>query len=149
MIKPVIISIFMIVSIHLFSQTKANQPEDVGVSPFELGIYENTSLIKLIANPEKYHGKPIQVIGYLHLEFEGNAVYLHKEDFERSISENSFWVNFSESVSDKVTVKDYSDRYVILIGTFNMNDNGHMGMFGGSIDNIVRLGPWGDTRGAK
>ncbi len=46
------------------------------VRPFDLGIYENTSLIRLIATPEKYDGKTIQVIGYLHLEFEGDAIYL-------------------------------------------------------------------------
>ena len=38
----------------------------------------SVSLIRLIANPEKYHGKKIQVTGYINLEFEGDAIYLHK-----------------------------------------------------------------------
>lgn len=116
------------------------------VRPFDLGIYENTSLIRLIATPEKYDGKTIQVIGYLHLEFEGNAIYLHKEDYEHGLSENSFWVSFSKKITKQKNIMDYNDKYVIIIGTFKMDDKGHMGMFGGTLENIVRLDTWGDWR---
>lgn len=116
------------------------------VRPFDLGISENTSLIRLIATPEKYDGKTIQVIGYLHLEFEGNAIYLHKEDYENGLSENSFWVSFSKQITKQKNIMDFSDKYVIIIGTFKMDDKGHMGMFGGTLENIVRLDTWGDWR---
>jgi hypothetical protein len=116
------------------------------VRPFDLGIYENTSLIRLIATPEKYDGKTIQVIGYLHLEFEGNAIYLHKEDYEHGLSENSFWVSFSKNITKQKNIMDFNDKYVIIIGTFKMDDKGHMGMFGGTLENIVRLDTWGDWR---
>lgn len=36
----------------------------------------HVSLIQLIANPEKYDGKQVAVVGFLRLEFEGNALYL-------------------------------------------------------------------------
>jgi hypothetical protein len=32
----------------------------------------------LIADPKRFDGQTVRVIGYLHLEFEGNAVYLSK-----------------------------------------------------------------------
>jgi hypothetical protein len=115
-----------------------NQKDDVG--PLDLGITENTSLIRLIATPEKYDGKTIQVVGYLHLEFEGNALYLHKEDYENNLDNNAFWVSFSENIK-KRDLKKYNDIYVIIIGTFRMNDKGHLGLFGGTLDNIVRLDP--------
>jgi hypothetical protein len=41
-------------------------------------LVEEVSLIQLIATPERYHGKFVEVIGYMNLEFEGNAIYLHK-----------------------------------------------------------------------
>jgi hypothetical protein len=145
-----IIALLVTFSSPVFSQANSKKPlPDIGSGPFDYGIYGNTSLIQLIANPEKYDGKIIQIIGYLHLEFEGNAIYLHKEDFENSITENGFWVNFSESVTKKANVMDYSDRYVIIIGTFRMHYKGHMGLFGGTIENIVRLGSWGDWREKK
>jgi len=42
---------------------------------------EDVSLIQLIANPQAYDGKTVRITGFLHLEFEGNAIYLHNEDF--------------------------------------------------------------------
>ncbi|RZA00012.1 MAG: hypothetical protein EOP47_15240 [Sphingobacteriaceae bacterium] len=49
--------------------------------------YKNTSIIKLIADPEKYDKLRVRIVGYLNLEFEGNGLYLHKEDYDRSIDE--------------------------------------------------------------
>jgi hypothetical protein len=80
---------------------------------------------------------------YLHLEFEGNAIYLHKEDEEHGLSKNGFWVDFSDTLKKKKNIKEYSDRYVIILGTFNMKSKGHMGMFGGTFENIIRLDTWG------
>ena len=36
----------------------------------------------------------------------------------------------------------FNDKYVIIIGTFNVNEKGHMRMFGGTLDDIVRLDLW-------
>ena len=55
---------------------------------------ELVSLIQLISTPKAFDGADVQVIGFLRLEFEGNALYLHKEDFEQRISKNSVWVSF-------------------------------------------------------
>ncbi len=147
--RQLIFIFILLISVFSFSQKKSDRLEDLGGSPIDYGIYENTSFMKLIANSEKYNGKMIQMIGYLHLEFEGNAIYFHKEDYENCISENAFWVSFPESITNKADIMKYSDKYVIIIGTFNMNDTGHMGLFGGSIDNIVRLGTWCDWKDKK
>src|SRR6266850_7297599 len=34
------------------------------------------SLLELVARPELFDGKRVRVTGYVHLEFEGNALYL-------------------------------------------------------------------------
>jgi hypothetical protein len=104
------------------------------------------SIINLIATPEKYHGKKIQIIGYLHLEFEGDAIYLHKEDYVNGICDNGLWVNISKSVTSKKHLKDYSDNYVIILGTFNKDSHGHMGLFNGTMDDIIRLDFWRHKR---
>ncbi len=122
----------------VFAQT-TDSTEYIDPSPLNFNIYENTSLIKLIANPEKYDGQMIQVVGYLHLEFEGNALYFHQEDYQNRIYENSFWVNFSDKLRKGKNIMNYNNHYVYIIGKFKMNHKGHMGLFGGTIDNIVRL----------
>ena len=135
--------LLLTISLNACGQKKKDSVDETEMKPYQLlDIQENVSLVKLIANPEKYNGKRIQVIGYLHLEFEGNAIYLHEEDFKRRISANSFWVEFSSKLTKKRDLNKFSDKYVIIIGTFNVNEKGHMRMFGGTLDDIVRLDLW-------
>lgn len=93
------------------------------------------SIIQLISNPEKYHNKRVQVKGYLNLEFEGNAIYLHKDDFKNGISKNALWLTFSDKLTTS-QFKKLNHKYVLISGTFNMDHLGHMGLFSGTIESI-------------
>lgn len=53
-------------------------------------------MISIIANPELYDGKNVQVCGVLHLNYEDIALYLTKEDADYIRSENALCVAFSE-----------------------------------------------------
>lgn len=101
----------------------------------------DVSLINLIATPEKYQGKIVRVVGFLNLEFEGNAIYIHKEDYEHALLKNAIWVELSRDEAVKNS-KTFSKKYVILVGIFEMKDTGHMGMFSGAIKNLSRLDLW-------
>ena len=98
----------------------------------------SVSTMQLIATPEKYDGKVIHVIGYLNLEFEGNALYCHKSDYDNRIYKNSIWLSIPKKGSYKLG-KQCSKKYVSIIGTFNAKQNGHFGMFSGSIVGIRRI----------
>jgi len=140
--KIPILLLFILLNAVTFGQAV----DETEMMPHQLlDVPSNVSLVKLIANPEKYDGKRIQVIGYLHLEFEGNAIYLHQEDFKKRISENGFWVNFSRKLTRKIKPAEYSDNYVIIIGRFKAANKGHMSMFAGTFDDIVRLDIWNIT----
>ena len=108
-------------------------------------IKKNTSLIKLISNPENFHGKRIRVTGYLNFELEGDAIYLNNIDYENGIYENAIWVNFADKIdmnnelNPSHNLKDFNHKYVSIEGTFNKNANGHMSLFSGEIDNIDRI----------
>ncbi|MCP9768481.1 hypothetical protein EGI22_11205 [Lacihabitans sp. LS3-19] len=102
----------------------------------------NISLVRLIATPERYHGKKIQIVGYLNLEFEGDAIYLHKEDYEHSLNKNSFSVSFSNKL-DRQNINYHNKSYVLIEGTFRMDRRGHMGLKGGEIYDITRIIKWG------
>ena len=133
---------FVLFTISTYSQkpkTRIEKIEEEKAIPY----YEfNIPLIRLISNPEKYQGKTIQIKGYLNLEFEGNAIYFHQEDYVRSLTENSLWVEFSKDIIDKKNINEFSKKYVIIVGTFQMNSRGHMGIFGGTMKNITRLDYW-------
>ena len=145
MIKYRLTLLFLFFAFCVIGQKKKfNIPRDTSeVSPLKvLDIVGPVSIVNLIATPEKYDGKKIQIIGYLHLEFEGDGIYLHKDDFTNAITANGQWVNFSEKLIKKKNIKDYSDNYVIILGTFNKDSKGHMGLFNGTMDDIVRLDFW-------
>lgn len=104
------------------------------------GDLSDVSIIQLIASPELFNEKKVRVIGFLHLEFEGNAVYLHREDFENSIDKNSIAIKLSDLQTH--AWRKLNDHYVIIEGSFSSADKGHFGMRSGSLQQISRLSNW-------
>ena len=104
------------------------------------------SLIQLIANPAIYDNKRIRIIGFLDLQFEGNAIYLHREDFYHAISKNALWIALPKDIT-RQQIKLINDHYVICTGRFKADDHGHMGMFSGEMADITRLELWGPNLG--
>ncbi len=101
----------------------------------------DVSMVQLIANAQKYDGKLIRVIGFLRLEFEGNELYLHREDYEKAISKNGIWVDvYSEAMKQS---KNLNMHYVLLEGIFGSND---LGEFSGNIGKIRRAEIWPHER---
>jgi hypothetical protein len=95
------------------------------------------SLVQLIANPQEYDGKFVRVIGFVSVEFEGTAVYLHQEDYKYEITQNALWLEL-----DSQRNKKFDQRYVLIEGTFDASHGGHKGLFNGSIKDIKRLQLW-------
>lgn len=105
------------------------------------------SMIQLIANPQSLDGNKVRVIGFVHMEFEGNAVYLHREDFERSIAKNGLSINLSDSQSRRW--RELNNQYVIIEGTFSYGEKGHFESWSGSLQDITRLTAWSVNRSRK
>jgi hypothetical protein len=101
---------------------------------------EVLNLVRLIAAPEQYDGKAVFVVGFLRLEFEGNGLYLHEEDYECGISKNAVWVVRNAKINGRADALNM--HYVMLAGTFEAGHDGHMGLFSGSLKNIASATPW-------
>lgn len=110
----------------------------------------DVSIISLIANPEKYDGKKVRISGFLHVQFEDSAIYLHKDDADHLIGENALWVDYAKDPSlqpickekydaSKLMTKYFNGRYVLIEGVFNMKGRGHMGAFSGTIEDVSRV----------
>ena len=91
-------------------------------------------LTRVIANPDQYDGKVVRVTGFVKLEFEGNAIYVHQDDFERHVFKNALWIDVSPAMQKHQA--DLDERYVLVEGVFNAQMKGHMGVFAGSIQRI-------------
>ena len=95
------------------------------------------SMVQLLAQPEAFHGARVQLVGFVSIEREGTAVYLHKEDFLQGITPNAVWLDLEGAL---VTLPQKSG-YAIVEGRFNPTQRGHMGLFAGGIGQIDRLTP--------
>jgi len=132
--RSVVLAILL--SVGLVGGAAADQPKDV-------------SMVQLIADPQKFDGQIIRVIGFLRLEFEGNAVYLHREDFERAIFQNGFWIELTESQL-KSSAK-LNNGYVLVEARFSASEKGHLEIWPGSLQAVSRLSSWSvdRSRGAR
>jgi hypothetical protein len=93
------------------------------------------SLVELISRPEIYDGRRVKVVGWLHLEFEGDALYLHREDYDRATMLNS--LRFSAPKSFKDRSAEFNDSYCIVMGTFIAYDAGTSAIERGGIEAIA------------
>jgi hypothetical protein len=96
------------------------------------------SMVQLLANPERYHGRLVQVVGFLVLEFENNALYLVRDAAEHAQFSESVWVSFADGVLPPDGLQRYNRHMVMVEGRFDAQDRGHMGLFSGHLVGITR-----------
>lgn len=98
----------------------------------------NVSLIQLIATPERYEGQRVSVTGFVHIEFEGDAIWLHRDDFLNGIHANSVWLQVD-------TCTDWDGKpmsgYGSVAGRFTGKHHGHMGLWQSAIEQVTGCGP--------
>ena len=98
---------------------------------------KRVTMLELIVNPHKYHGELIRVSGVGQLEFEGDCIFLSKEDY-KYYTDKCIWVDLSDRATPYEEAKKFNGRYVIVEGIYDMYDKGHFGMFCGTIKNATR-----------
>ena len=91
------------------------------------------SMVQLIANPATYDGRLVRFHGYVNLQFEGNAVYLHRDDYEQANFENGFSLGDVTSCK-KLDGTEFKKGYAVVVGRFSSSEHGHMGLWPGAIN---------------
>lgn len=139
--STLVLSSFLIFSCsHPKFASKTNSSQVDTISN-DTSVIKDVSIIALIANPLLYNHSKIRIIGYLHLEFEGTCIYIHKEDYKNAISKNALWIDLISREKMR-SLQKFSDHYVIIEGIFNAGDKGHMEMNSGTVTNISRIDLW-------
>jgi hypothetical protein len=96
---------------------------------------ERMSLVRILATPQAVDGRSVFVVGYLHLEFEGRLLCLHKEDVEHRLFANCIWTDIPKTPE----VEALSDHYVGISGKVNARAQGHMGMYQATVEEVRRI----------
>lgn len=102
----------------------------------------DASIIQLIATPKKYAKKLVQVIGFLNIEFEGDGIYLHEEDFRRGLLINGVGIRAEGEVRERL--KKLSGQYVLIEGIVDASYSDAIAVAGFriAITNITRADAW-------
>jgi hypothetical protein len=119
----------LICAFSIFSASHATAAEPLDVS-----------LVQLLATPSTYHKKTVRVVAFLSFNFESNVLYLHREDFTHLIFKNGIWIDVQEQL--KSNAENLNNKYVLAVGTFDMNFRGHKDVYSASLRKIKRLEPW-------
>jgi hypothetical protein len=117
--------------------TVGANPEVRGAQP-DQGEALGVSLLQLVATPTVFDGKRVRVVGFLRFEFEGDALYLHREDFDHRITKNAVWLDVQKTPEQG----SFSGSYVLVEATFDAEGLGHGGLFSGTLRRVSRLQQW-------
>ena len=100
---------------------------------------ESVSFLQPLGHSSVHDGKRVRVIGFAHVQFEGQGLYLHREDFENGLTKNAVWLDID---LEKPEFAALNGRYIIVEGTFKAGAGGHFGMYSGRLTEISRYDPW-------
>lgn len=117
-----------ILLILLLAITQISAEPAPAVAPDERAV--RVPLVALLADPERFDGRFVTVDGFLNLEYEGDAIYQSRSDFDEMLFGNAIWVD-GPKFEEPLARRALSGRYVSLTGRFNADMHGHMGMFAG------------------
>jgi hypothetical protein len=110
-------------------------------------ICTGTSIVQLIATPEKFEGAWVRTHGVASIEFEGMRLCLDEKSLEHGISVNCLWLEFSRPLlptrngakGPDGLQSACSGRYVLVAGYFTAERRGHKGAYTGTIREVERI----------
>jgi hypothetical protein len=101
------------------------------------------SVIRLIANPDLYHGKPVRIDGFLHVRREGTGLYLSRDDANHLIKSNGLAISFGNDRSawdsQGLSPERFNRKFVMIEGVFDKGLVGHMGMWPAGVREVWRV----------
>lgn len=100
------------------------------------------SIIGMVANPEKYNQRQVSVLGFLSLNQENYAVFLHAEDFRQAIYSNALWLHIPSERKEQY--KAFNGKYCLVEGVFKSGDFGFGGFYAGAVD-VTWIGDYVDV----
>lgn len=102
--------------------------------------FVHVSLIELISNKTNFHGKTALAEGYAVIGFENISLSLTKDNAEYGITKNGVWIDFEEQFLKTNDIRKLNGKWIFVVGKFDANEKGHLGLWSGSVTDINRVG---------
>ena len=98
------------------------------------------SLIQVVQSPQQFDGQPIRVIGVANVQYEATGLFISESDLQNSVTKNGVWISIPSSDANR----KLHGKFVLVEGTFDAGNRGHLGMWAGSIKDVKRFELWSD-----
>jgi hypothetical protein len=130
-----------------FSPSWAKEPTDKKIG-------EGVSIIQLVANPDRYHGKLVYFRAYATVRFEGNSLCMTPD---RINTKDCLWLQYDDGPwkTDKDMERyktaqkkweGFNGKVIFVRGIFNKKNTGHFGLFAGALERIMEVSEWQPQR---
>lgn len=101
--------------------------------------YERVSLVRLLAAPERYEGRKVEVAGFVTLQSEGNGLHLDKDAYEAGLRKNAIWIDTRGLPASQINRNHL--RYGEVAGTFTASSLGQYSSYSGTLTQVRRIRP--------
>src|ERR1043166_4883349 len=99
-----------------------------------------TSMVRLLAHPEKYHAKKVEVkVDYVTGQ-DFRAIFMTSEDAHHGNTQAAIWIDFNAAKTNKLVDTRIRSGWVEVIGTFHHipgEGAGHMGMWPAELRSVT------------
>lgn len=98
------------------------------------------SLIALIANPEKFDGKPIRIEGIALFDNKTHmySIFLTREDRRVGNGLNGIFLILAASLGN---IDRFNNKHVVVRGVFQAENKGHLSSFSGTLADVDWVRP--------
>ena len=103
--------------------------------PASAQAYQTISLVALLSDPAKHTGQFVRITGYLHLIYEGDGLFLHKEDYRQWIPANAIGL----SIPARDMNKSLNHEYVTVLGQFSGDPKLEHPIYGSRVLRVCRF----------
>lgn len=100
---------------------------------------------ELIADPQRFEGQRVRVVGFLRLQFDRNALYMTRDDFNNAVVEHALWLDLKNS--QLRSSSKLNNGHVTVEGVFGPADKIHVGKWAGALKEVSSLRMWRKPRG--
>jgi len=101
---------------------------------------QDATLLQILSDPRKHDRDRVRVVGYLYLERDENAIYLHEDDFKHALFGNSLALEITDDMLNRR--EQLSGNYVVIEGIFDAQHRGPFQVHSGTIKKIRRCEIW-------
>lgn len=102
------------------------------------------SMQQLLADPHRFEGQRVRTIGFLRLEFEANALYATRDDFNGAVKGHAVWLDLTNA--QLRSLGKLNNGHVVVEGVFSAQYRGHGGKWPAALSHIVGVRMWRSHR---